>query len=50
MTKNNFIELETVNEANKIDLDVYTFLERLSARRGMYCFKIREVKRRGTCN
>lgn len=41
----NFIEKITVDEANEVDLDKYTFLERLSAQRGIYCFKIRESKR-----
>lgn len=41
----NFIEIPTVQEANKVDLDNYVFLERLSAKRGKYCFKIREAKR-----
>ena len=43
----NFIEKTTVDEANKVNLDQYTFLERLSANRGVYCFKIRESKREG---
>jgi len=42
---NNFLECETVEEANKVDLDNYTFCERLSAKKGCYCFKIREAKR-----
>lgn len=41
----NFIELQNVEEANKVNLDFYTFLERLSAKKGLYCFKIREQKR-----
>lgn len=41
----NFLEVATVEEANKISLEEYTFLERLSAKKGVYCFKIREVKR-----
>jgi hypothetical protein len=41
----NFIECESKEEANKVDLDKYTFLDRLSATRGVYCFKIRERKR-----
>lgn len=41
----NFIEKETVQEANEVDLDKYTFLERLSAKKNKYCFKIRESKR-----
>jgi hypothetical protein len=41
----NFIEVRTKAEANKVDLNTYTFLEDLSVKRGMYCFKIREIKR-----
>ena len=43
----NFVERSTVEEACKVDLNKYTFLERLSASRGLYCFKIRESKREG---
>jgi hypothetical protein len=42
-----FIECETIQEANKIDLDTYHFLERLSGKRGTWCFKIREAQRGG---
>lgn len=41
----NFIECDTVFEANGIDLDKYTFLERMSAKTGKWCFKIRESVR-----
>lgn len=41
----NFLEVMTVEEANRVDLNLYTFLERLSAKKGVYCFKIREQKR-----
>lgn len=41
----NFIEKKTVQDANTIDLNKYTFLDRLSAKLGKYCFKIRETKR-----
>jgi hypothetical protein len=41
----NFLEFVSVEEANKVDLNLYTFLERLSAKKGVYCFKIREHKR-----
>ena len=43
--ENNFIEKDDVNTANEVDLDKYTFLERMSAKLGKYCFKIREAKR-----
>ena len=41
----NFLEVKTVEKANNVDLDKYTFLERLSAKRNIYCFKIREARR-----
>ena len=41
----NFIEKETLDAANEVDLDKYTFLERMSAKKGVYCFKVREAKR-----
>jgi hypothetical protein len=37
----NFIEADTVAEANAVDLGRYTFLDRLSATRNKYCFKIK---------
>lgn len=40
-----FIEAETLHEANQVDMRYYTFLERLSAKKGVYCFKLREAKR-----
>lgn len=46
MAKKNFIERANVDDANTINLDEYTFLERLSANRGTYCFKVRELKRK----
>jgi hypothetical protein len=45
MTLPNFLELVSVEETNKVDLNLYTFLERLSATKGLYIFKIREKKR-----
>lgn len=45
MALENFVEKATVEEANKVDLNLYTFLERLSAKKGLYCFKIREQRR-----
>jgi len=45
MSNINFVEKETLSEANEVDLNVYTFLDRMSARRGSWCFKIREKKR-----
>lgn len=43
----NFVECSTVDEANQVDLNVYTFLERLSASKGKYIFKIREALKNG---
>jgi hypothetical protein len=45
MTRENFIEKETVDDANAVDLDKYTFLEKMSAKKGLYCFKVRQAKR-----
>jgi len=45
VTRENFIEKETVDDANAVDLDKYTFLERMSAKKGLYCFKVRQAKR-----
>lgn len=42
--KENFIECETVEQANKVDLSQYTFLERLSAEKKLYVFKVRQRK------
>ena len=42
----NFIECETIEDANSIPLSDYTYLERQSAaRNGAYCFKIRQAKK-----
>jgi len=41
----NFIECDTVEEANKLDLDIYTFI-RFSESRQKYIFKIRENVRK----
>lgn len=43
--KANFLEMETLEKANDVSLNDYTFLERLSCKRGTWCFKIREAKR-----
>jgi hypothetical protein len=40
----NFIECDTVEEANKLDLDIYTFVK-FSEKRQKYIFKIRENRR-----
>lgn len=41
----NFVECHNALDANRVSLDHYTFLERLSAARNCYCFKIRERKK-----
>jgi len=46
MPNPNFLEKKTVEEANEVDLDKYTFMPRLSAKKDAYCFKIREEKRK----
>ena len=38
----NFIECDSKEDANLIDLKKYTFMERMSAQMGKYCFKIRQ--------
>jgi len=45
MSETNFLEMATLDDANRVDLDQYTFLERMSAVKGVYCFKVRESKR-----
>jgi len=40
----NFLEFDNVEEANSVSLADYVFLERLSAEKGKYCFKIRQRK------
>jgi len=43
--KENFVEVKSVEEANTVDLNFYTFMERFSATRGTFVFKVRETKR-----
>lgn len=45
MKHDNFIEVFASKEANEIDLNQYRFLDRLSGKRGTWCFKVREGKR-----
>jgi len=42
----NFVEVKSIEEANMVDLKVYTFLDRVSGSRGTFVFKIRELKRK----
>ena len=41
----NIIELDTVEEANKVDLSVYRWSERMSAKTGRYVFVLRQIKK-----
>jgi len=41
----NIIELDTVDEANKVDLSIYRWSERMSAKRNRYVFVLRQIKR-----
>jgi hypothetical protein len=41
----NIIELDTVDEANKVDSSVYRWSERMSAKTGKYVFVCRQIKR-----
>ena len=38
----NFMEFDDVRDANVTDLSKYVFLDRFSAVRNKYCFKIRQ--------
>ncbi len=40
----NFIECNTLQEANEVSLKEYVFLERFSVEKNKYCFKIRQRK------
>lgn len=40
----NFIEANTKDEANKVDLDIYWWSERMSSKIGKYVFVKREKK------
>jgi len=44
MSNPNFIEKETVQEANEVDLNIYRWSERMSAKTGKYVFILRAVK------
>lgn len=37
-----FLELNSAIEASRVSLEDYVFLERLSAERGSFCFKVRQ--------
>ena len=41
----NILELDTVSEANKVDLSVYRWCERMSAKTGRYVFVLRQIKK-----
>jgi len=42
----NFIEKDTVEEANEVDLTLYRWSERMSAIKGKYVFVLRQIKRK----
>jgi len=37
-----FLELATSEEASRVNLEDYVFLDRFSATRGLWCFKVRQ--------
>lgn len=41
----NIIELDTVEEANKVDSSLYWWSERMSAKTGRYVFVLRQIKK-----
>jgi len=44
MSNPNFIEVDTVEEANRIDLSKYRWSERMSSKTGKYIFVLRTYK------
>jgi len=44
MSNPNFIEVDTVEEANRIDLTKYRWSEKMSAKTGKYVFVLRTYK------
>ena len=48
MTKQNFIECINLEEANKVSLEDYVFMENLSATWKKYVFKIRQMRMKST--
>lgn len=45
MSNLNFIEKDTVQEANEVDLSLYRWSERMSAKKGKYVFVLRSIKK-----
>ena len=45
MAQVNFIEKDTVEEANEVDLKQYRWSERMSAVKGKYVFVLRQIKK-----
>ncbi len=45
MSNVNFIEKDTVSEANEVDLAVYRWSERMSSKTGKYVFVLRQIKK-----
>jgi len=46
MSNPNFIEKDTVEEANEVDLTLYRWSERMSAIKGKYVFVLRQIKKK----
>lgn len=46
MSEINFIEVDNVEEANRIDLTQYRWSERMSAKTGKYVFVLRQIKKK----
>jgi hypothetical protein len=40
----NFIEVDTIDEANQVDLSKYRWSERMSSKTGKYVFTLRQRK------
>jgi len=45
MSNLNFIEKDTVEEANEVDLSIYRWSERMSAKTGKYVFILRTIRK-----
>jgi len=46
MSNLNFVEKDTVQEANEVDLKLYRWSERMSAVKGKYVFVLRQIKKK----
>jgi len=45
MSNLNFIEKDTVNEANEVDLTLYRWSESMSSKIGKYVFVLRQIRK-----